>query len=108
MQGIFSGSRVIISSVMCTFGRALRMVVITFCTFSLRPRQTMLLSAISLAGMGVAMWRGVAEDPSHHPVTVEALFPDERSSQGRERWDVSKSIDQVLRERAEREGDKTK
>ncbi|WP_308223029.1 hypothetical protein [Sphingomonas sp. J344] len=41
-------------------------------------------------------------------VTVEALFPDERSSTDRERWDVSKSIEQVLRERAEREGDRTK
>jgi len=39
-------------------------------------------------------------------VTVEALFPDERTAQDRERWDVSKSIEQVLRERAEREAAK--
>ncbi len=49
------------------------LVVITFCTFSLRPRQTMLLSAISLAGMGLAMWHGVTQDPSHYPVAIEAL-----------------------------------
>lgn len=49
------------------------LVVITFCTFSLRPRQTMLLSAISIAGVGLAMWRGVARDPSHYPAMVEML-----------------------------------
>lgn len=49
------------------------LVVVTFCTFSLRPRQTMLLSAASIAGMGIVMWRGVTRDPSHYPPMVEAL-----------------------------------
>jgi diguanylate cyclase len=49
------------------------LVVITFCTFSLRPRQTMILSAISIAGMGLAMWWEAWSDPQHYPPMVEAL-----------------------------------
>ncbi|QDX24944.1 DUF4230 domain-containing protein [Sphingomonas suaedae] len=36
-------------------------------------------------------------------VTVEALFPDERTPQDNERWDVSRSIEQVMKDRAARE-----
>lgn len=36
-------------------------------------------------------------------VRVVVTFPPERSSQDRERWDVSKSVDQVMRERKARE-----
>ena len=49
------------------------LVVIAFCTFSLRPRQTMVLSAISIAGMGMAMWLEASHDPQHYPPMVEAL-----------------------------------
>ncbi len=36
-------------------------------------------------------------------VRVVVTFPPERSSENRERWDESKSVDQVMRERAARE-----
>ena len=36
-------------------------------------------------------------------VTVEALFPDERTPQDNGRWDVSRSIEQVMKDRAARE-----
>jgi diguanylate cyclase (GGDEF)-like protein len=49
------------------------LVVVTFCTFSLRPRQTMLLSAVSIVGTGLAMWHGVVHDPEHYPPMLEAL-----------------------------------
>lgn len=49
------------------------LVVITFCTFALRPRQTMLLSATAVAGMGGTMWWHAATDPLHFPPQVEAL-----------------------------------
>ncbi|MBX3593819.1 DUF4230 domain-containing protein [Sphingomonas sp.] len=39
-------------------------------------------------------------------VTVEAYFPDERSSQDRERWDVSRSIEQVMKDRETRQAQK--
>jgi diguanylate cyclase (GGDEF)-like protein len=49
------------------------LVVITFCTFSLRPRQTALLAAIAIAGLGAAMWWLQAIDPARYPPAVEAL-----------------------------------
>jgi diguanylate cyclase len=49
------------------------LVVITFCTFSLRSRQTLRLSAMSIAGMGAAMWWESSHDPQHYPPMVEAL-----------------------------------
>jgi GGDEF domain-containing protein len=49
------------------------MVVVVFCTFALRPRQTMLLAAAGLAGMGWTMWWHQAHDPVHYPPAVEAV-----------------------------------
>ena len=48
------------------------MVVIVFCTFALRPRQTLALTAVGLAGMGATMWWHQAHDPAHFPPLVEA------------------------------------
>ncbi|MGB9110454.1 MAG: GGDEF domain-containing protein, partial [Telluria sp.] len=49
------------------------MVVVVFCTFALRPRQTLALTAVGLAGMGVTMWWHQAHDPLHYPPMVEAV-----------------------------------
>jgi diguanylate cyclase (GGDEF)-like protein len=49
------------------------LVVITFCTFALRPRQTLLLSAASIASTGAVMWWKASHDPLHYPPAVEAL-----------------------------------
>jgi diguanylate cyclase (GGDEF)-like protein len=49
------------------------MVVVVFCTFALRPRQTLALTAVGLAGMGTTMWWLQAHDPLHYPPLVEAV-----------------------------------
>ncbi|MGZ5201351.1 MAG: diguanylate cyclase [Telluria sp.] len=49
------------------------LVVIAFCTFALRPRQTMLLSGISIAAIGLTMWWKAVHDPVHYPAAVESL-----------------------------------
>jgi diguanylate cyclase (GGDEF)-like protein len=49
------------------------MVVVVFCTFSLRPRQTLALAAAGLLGMGATMWWHQAQDPVHYPPMVEAI-----------------------------------
>jgi diguanylate cyclase (GGDEF)-like protein len=49
------------------------MVVVVFCTFSLRPRQTLLLAGAGLLGMGATMWWHQAHDPVHYPPIVEAM-----------------------------------
>jgi diguanylate cyclase (GGDEF)-like protein len=49
------------------------MVVVVFCTFALRPRQTLLLAGAGLLGMGGTMWWHQAHDPVHYPPAVEAL-----------------------------------
>jgi diguanylate cyclase (GGDEF)-like protein len=49
------------------------MVVVVFCTFALRPRQTLALTAVGLAGMGTTMWWQQAHDPAHYPPLVEAV-----------------------------------
>lgn len=48
------------------------MVVVVFCTFALRPRQTLLLALCGLLGMGATMWWNQARDPLHFPPHVEA------------------------------------
>ncbi len=48
-------------------------VVIAFCTFSLRPRQTLLLSATGAVGLGATMWSLQAADPARYPPIEEAL-----------------------------------
>jgi diguanylate cyclase (GGDEF)-like protein len=52
---------------------AMPVVVIAFCTFALRPRQTLLLAAVSIAGLGATMWALQALDPLRHPPAVEAV-----------------------------------
>jgi len=49
------------------------MVVVVFCTFALRPRQTLLLALCGLLGMGVTMWWHQLVDPLHYPPRVEAV-----------------------------------
>jgi diguanylate cyclase (GGDEF)-like protein len=49
------------------------LVVISFCSFALRPRQTLLLSAAALVGMGATMWWHAASDPLRFPPQVESL-----------------------------------
>lgn len=48
-------------------------VVVAFCAFALRPRQTLELSVSALAGMGSIMWWLQASDPLKHPPAVEAM-----------------------------------
>jgi diguanylate cyclase (GGDEF)-like protein len=48
-------------------------VVVVFCTFALRPRQTLALTAVGLAGMGTTMWWLQAHDPQHYPPLVEGV-----------------------------------
>jgi diguanylate cyclase (GGDEF)-like protein len=49
------------------------MVVVVFCTFALRPRQTLVLAFGGLAGIGATMWWQQAHDPAHYPPAVEGL-----------------------------------
>jgi len=49
------------------------MVVVVFCTFALRPRQTLLLAFFGLTGMGATMWWHQAQDPLHYPPAVESM-----------------------------------
>jgi diguanylate cyclase (GGDEF)-like protein len=49
------------------------MVVVVFCTFALRPRQTLTLAGAGLLCMGGTMWWHQAHDPVHYPPTVEAI-----------------------------------
>jgi diguanylate cyclase (GGDEF)-like protein len=51
----------------------LLLVVISFCAFALRPRQTMLLAGVGIAGMGATMWIKATGNPAHYPTEVEAL-----------------------------------
>jgi diguanylate cyclase (GGDEF)-like protein len=49
-------------------------VVIVFCAFSLRPRQTVMLSAFAIAGLAATMTALVWSNPAHHPVYREAVY----------------------------------
>ena len=51
----------------------LLVVVITFCSFAMRPRQTFLLSVIALIGLAVLMFWNVQSDPLHYRGHTEAL-----------------------------------
>ncbi|KQQ96291.1 diguanylate cyclase [Massilia sp. Leaf139] len=52
---------------------AMTVVIIVFCMFALRPRQTLMLSAAAIAGMGATMWWLQAHDPLRYPPLTEAL-----------------------------------
>jgi diguanylate cyclase (GGDEF)-like protein len=47
------------------------MVIVVFCAFALRPRQTLLLAALGISVMGSTMWWHAAHDPLHFPPAVE-------------------------------------
>lgn len=48
-------------------------VILVFCMFAARPRQTLALSLIATAGTGATMWWLSAHDPLHFPPVTEAL-----------------------------------
>lgn len=48
-------------------------VVIVFCMFAAKPRQTLMLTVAALAGMGTTMYRMQAGDPLRYPPATEAL-----------------------------------
>jgi diguanylate cyclase (GGDEF)-like protein len=48
------------------------LVIVVFCAFALRPRQTLLLTACGVSAMGGTMWWHAAHDPLHFPPAVEA------------------------------------
>jgi len=48
-------------------------VIIVFCMFALRPRQTLTLSCVAIAGMGATMWWMQAHDPVRFPPATEFL-----------------------------------
>jgi diguanylate cyclase (GGDEF)-like protein len=77
LQGVFS-----ISSHVWAYGIAgpLReatlmglLVIVVFCIFALRPRQTLMLTVFSLLAIGSSMWWHAAHDPLHFPPAVEAV-----------------------------------
>jgi diguanylate cyclase (GGDEF)-like protein len=52
---------------------AMTVVIIVFCMFALRPRQTLMLSSVAIAGMGATMWWLQKHDPVRFPPVHEAL-----------------------------------
>ncbi len=48
-------------------------VVIVFCMFAAKPRQTLLLTVAALAGMGATMYWMQASDPLRYPPMTEAI-----------------------------------
>jgi diguanylate cyclase (GGDEF)-like protein len=49
------------------------LLVIVFCTFAMRPRQTLLLCSAAIAGIGATMWWKTIDDPAGYPPRIEAL-----------------------------------
>ncbi|MDB5935327.1 MAG: hypothetical protein JWQ01_2671 [Massilia sp.] len=49
-------------------------VVIVFCAFSLRPRQTIRLSAFAIAGLAATMTALVLTDPAHHRLYQDLVY----------------------------------
>jgi len=52
---------------------SMTVVVIVFCMFAARPRQTLLLTIAALAGMGATMYWMQATDPQRYPPMTEAI-----------------------------------
>jgi diguanylate cyclase (GGDEF)-like protein len=77
LQGLFAISCAMgiyaISGPLRDASLAMPVVVIAFCTFSLRPRQTLLLAAITAAGLGATMWWLQARNPLRYPPPEEAM-----------------------------------
>ncbi len=51
----------------------LLLVVIVFCTFSLRARQTMAIGALAIGALGATMAWMVVHDPLRYPLDIEAV-----------------------------------
>lgn len=51
----------------------LLLVVIVFCTFSLRPRETLALGALALCALGATMAWMVIHEPLRYPLDIEAV-----------------------------------
>ncbi len=49
-------------------------VVIMFCAFALRPRQTVMLSGFAIAGLAATMTALILSDPARHPPYEQAVF----------------------------------
>ncbi|WP_426172893.1 GGDEF domain-containing protein [Massilia sp. TWR1-2-2] len=49
-------------------------VVIVFCAFALRPRQTVVLSACAIAGLAATMTAMVLSNPAHYPLYTESVY----------------------------------
>jgi diguanylate cyclase (GGDEF)-like protein len=49
-------------------------VVIVFCAFSLRPRQTVVLSACAIAGLAATMTALVLSNPTRYPLYTESVY----------------------------------
>ena len=49
------------------------LVVMVFCTFSLRPRATLALCATAIGALGLVMWSLAANDPLHFPAHEERM-----------------------------------
>lgn len=77
LQGVFSITCAMwiyaISGTLRDASVVLPVVVIAFCTFSLRPRQTLLLAAAGGGGLGATMWWMQEVDPHGYPPVEEAL-----------------------------------
>jgi diguanylate cyclase (GGDEF)-like protein len=52
---------------------AMAVVIIVFCMFALRPRQTLMLTAAAIVGMGAVMWWLQAHDPLRFPPMTELV-----------------------------------
>lgn len=48
-------------------------VIVVFCIFAMRPRQTLMLTAFNVSVMGATMWWLAAHDPLHFPPAAEAV-----------------------------------
>ncbi|MES2126517.1 MAG: diguanylate cyclase [Pseudomonadota bacterium] len=49
------------------------LVVIVFCAFALRPRQTLILCLTAIFLLGAAMYGLVSKDPQHFPLHIETI-----------------------------------
>jgi len=49
------------------------LVVMVFCTFSLRPRPAMFLCAVTIAALGLTLGTLALRDPLHYPMAIESV-----------------------------------
>lgn len=76
LQGLFGVSCNLwlfaISGPLRTGSLLLLLIVVSFCTFAMRPRQTFILSMIALAGIASLMWWSTQTNPALYPADMEA------------------------------------